>query len=302
MTGCSETSLIFQMKGVPSSEISHDKIRIADVFPDLFQAKQAMADGESPLVYVGSMLSRSEIHMLPVEQGIRPRKDRTSGITLYGALAGYSLFEWLSATAPSDFSENLWRPCRDVAVWIGSADFTNPLASLLRVFDLTRFGAARVQRGKEHALITLSDLVSAMSRGALYSEMRVSEVGSTPVAISSKATIREAVELMLNRRIRRLFLGDNPGKFVSGGSILGLIFDPGRLQKAGAYPQSWRDLAVTVLTPNEAQVVLPGTSLSEASKLMGPKPDDCLVTPDGKVISRWDLIIKPWKLGRLGYA
>jgi hypothetical protein len=33
--------------------------------------------------------------------------------------------------------------------------------------------------------------------------------------------------------------------------------------------------------------------------MIGDEPDDCLVSEGGLIISRWDLLMKPWKLGRL---
>jgi hypothetical protein len=54
-----------------------------------------------------------------------------------------------------------------------------------------------------------------------------------------------------------------------------------------------------MLGTRSARVVAPTASLNEAAWMMGDEPDDCLVSDGGLVISRWDLLMKPWKLGRL---
>jgi len=42
--------------------------------------------------------------------------------------------------------------------------------------------------------------------------------------------------------------------------------------------------------------------LDEAAKAMRLAPDDCLTTDEWRVISRWDLVVKPWRAGKLEAA
>ncbi len=272
---------------------------ISSLIPGLFKLHRPIADGNSPLMHAGFILNTSEVHILPVMKGLRPRRDRRTGLVLYGALGGYSFLEKFVKTKPKDYNDLLRTPSREIAVWIGSVDFGNPISDLLHVFEATKFGAARVSNHDIHTVATLADLVGAMRNHSLVSDMRVEQVGSKPVLISSDAEIGEAVRMMLKFRVRRLFQQDRPGEFVSSRSVIEFMLTPERLQVARRRPEEWCDAKVSVLGTRSARVVAPGASLNEAARMIGDEPDDCLVSEGGLVISRWDLLMKPWKLGHL---
>jgi hypothetical protein len=272
---------------------------ISSIIPGLFKLHRPIADGNSPLVLAGFILNTSEVHMLPVMKGLRPRRDRRTGLVLYGALGGYSFLERFMKTKPKDYNDLLQTPSREIAVWIGSVNFGNPISDLLDVFEVTKFGAARVSNNDIHTVATLADLVGAMKNHSLVSDMRVEQVGSQPVSISRDTDIREAVEKMLRFRVRRLFLQDRPHEFISSRSVIEFMLAPEQLQVVRKRPEEWCDAKVSVLGTRSARVVAPGASLNEGARLIGDEPDDCLVSEGGLAISRWDLVMKPWKLGRL---
>jgi hypothetical protein len=232
-------------------------------------------------------------------KGLRPRRDRRTGLVLYGALGGYSFLDRFVKTKPKDYADLLRTPSKEIAIWIGSVDFGDPLSDLFRVFEVTKFGAARVSSHGMHTVVTLADLIGSMRSYSLVSEMRVEQVGSQPMTISSDAEIEEAIRLMLKFRVRRLFLQGHPGEFISSQSVVEFMFTPERLQVARKRPQRWCDAKVSVLAVRSAIVVAPGASLNDAARMIGDGPDDCLFSEGGIVVSRWDLLMKPWKLGRL---
>jgi class 3 adenylate cyclase len=272
---------------------------ISSLLPGLFKLHRPIADGNSPLVHAGFVLNTSEIHILPIMKGLMPRRDRRTGLVLYGALSGYSFLEKFIKTKPKDYHDLLQTPSREIAVWIGSVDFGDPISDLLRVFEATKFGAARVSDHDMHTLVTLADLVGAMRNHSLVSDMRVEQVGSQPLSISPDAEIGEAVKMMLKFRVRRLFPQGRPGEFISSRSVIEFMLTPERLQVARTRPEQWCDAKVSVLGTRSARVVAPSVSLNEAARIIGDEPDDCLVSEGGLIISRWDLLMKPWKLGRL---
>jgi hypothetical protein len=289
---------LWQARGKPLGR-SGDGPSISSLIPGLFKLHRPIADGNSPLIHAGFVLNTPEVHILPVMKGIRPRRDRRTGLLLYGALGGHSFLEKLMKTKPKDYHDLLRTPSREIAVWIGSVDFGNPISDLLRVFEATKFGAARVSDHDMHTVVTLADLIGTMRNHSLVSEMRVEQVGSKPVSISSGDEIGEAIKMMLRFRVRRLFLQGRPGEFISSRSVIEFMFTPERLQVARMRPDEWCDAKVSVLGTRSAPTVAPGASLNEAAKMIGDEPDDCLVSGGGLVISRWDLLMKPWKQGRL---
>lgn len=272
---------------------------ISSIIPGLFKLHRPIADGNSPLIHAGFILNTSEVHMLPVMKGLRPRRDRRTGLVLYGALGGYPFLEKFVKTEPKDYNDLLRTPSREIAVWIGSVDFGNPISDLLHVFEATKFGAARVSDHDIHTVATLADLVGAMRNHSLVSDMRVEQIGSPPMSISLDTDIREAVEKMLRFRVRRLFLQGRPHEFISSRSVIEFMLTPEQLQVVRRRPEEWCDAKVSVLGTRSARVVALGASLNEAVRLIGDEPDDCLVSEGGLAISRWDLVMKPWKLGRL---
>ncbi|MGD0318321.1 MAG: adenylate/guanylate cyclase domain-containing protein [Nitrososphaerales archaeon] len=288
----------WQAMGKPLG-VRGDGPSISSLIPGLFKLNRPIADGNSPLIHAGFILNTSDLHILPVMKGLRPRRDRRTGLVLYGALSGYSFLEKFVKTKPKDYYDLLQTPSKEIAVWIGSVDFGNPVSDLLHVFEVTKFGAARVSNHDIYTVVTLADLVGAMRNHSLVSDMRVEQVGSKPLSISSDAEIGEAVKMMLKFRVRRLFPQDRPGEFISSRSVIEFMLTPERLQVARRSPEEWCDETVSVLGTRSARVVAPGASLNEAARMIGDEPDDCLVSEGGLVISRWDLVMKPWKSGRL---
>jgi class 3 adenylate cyclase/CBS domain-containing protein len=288
----------WQARGKPLGRRG-DGPNISSLIPGLFKLHRPTADGNSPLIHTVFILNTSEVHVLPVIEGLGPRRDRRTGIVLYGALSGYSFLEKFMKTKPKDYRDLLRTPSREIAVWIGSVDFRNPISDLLRVFEATKFGAARVSDYDMHTVVTLADLMGTMRNYSLVSEMRVEQVGSQSVSISSDAVIGEAIKMMLKFRVRRLFAQGRPGEFISSRSVIEFMFSPERLQVARGRPEEWCDAKVSVLGTRSARVVAPGASLNEAARMIGDEPDDCLVSEGGLIISRWDLLMKPWKLDRL---
>jgi class 3 adenylate cyclase len=272
---------------------------LSSLIPGLFKLNRPIADGNSPLIHTGFILNTSEVHILPVMKGLKPRRDSRTGLVLYGALSGYSFLQKFMKTKPKDYRDLLRIPSREIAIWIGSVEFDNPISDLFHVFDATRFGAARVSYHDIHTVVTLADLIGTMRNHSLVSDMRVEQVGSRPITISSDARIEEAVQMMLKFRVRRLFPQDRPGAFISSRSVIEFMFTPERLQVAKRRPEEWCDAKVSVLGIQSARIVAPGASLNEAARMIGDEPDDCLVSEGGLIVSRWDLLMKPWKLGRL---
>jgi CBS domain-containing protein len=150
-----------------------------------------------------------------------------------------------------------------------------------------------------HTVATLADLVGVMRNNSLVSDMHVEQVGSRRVSVSPNASIREAIETMIRIRARRLFLQGHSREFVSSRSVIEFMFTPDRLRVMRRKPSQWYNAEVSLLSTRSARVVAPGASLNDASRMIGDEPDDCLITEGGLVVSRWDLLMKPWKLGHL---
>lgn len=232
--------------------------------------------------------------MLPVEKEEISRTGK-NGIKLCGAFGGYGVLHSLVVLPPQNSYQFLWTPTHDSVVWIGSVSSDTPFDRLLHVFDATGFGAARVSNGEIHTLVTLEDVVNLIRSGVLTSEIKIDSISSVPMTVSEDTTLVDALQLMFKGRVRRLFLDDEPRKFVSDRSILALIFSPYMLKVAKDSPAKWLDLRVNQMPKRDATPVVPDASLLDGAGLLTQGSDDCLVTPTNRVVTRWDMVIKSWK-------
>ncbi|MDG6901192.1 MAG: CBS domain-containing protein [Nitrososphaerota archaeon] len=272
---------------------------IIALMPELFRSPRPVFDGNSPLITAGSMFTLNDIFMLPVIAGLHPRWGANSRVMMYGAVGGYSLLKRVAETSPPDYYKMLWTPCSETVMWIASCLSSDSIDDLLRLVEMTRFGNVRVDHLRQHTLATLGDVVALIRNRSLTSDMAAASVGSKPVSISRDRPVREAIRKMLSHNVRRLMLDGRPREFVSDRSVVRFMFRSDRLFLARDAPQRWIDAKVSDLQAQKAGRLSQGGTIYDACKVMGSQPDDCLVTDDGRVVSRWDLVMKPWKAGRL---
>ena len=109
----------------------------------------------------------------------------------------------------------------------------------------------------------------------------------------------EAMNLMCEVRIRRLFLREKAGEFVSDRNILAFLFSPKGLKIARDDPDSWTDLRLSDMGSMFARIVSSEASVEDVGKMVEPGRDVFVLSDNESVISRWDLVIKPWKAGKL---
>jgi CBS domain-containing protein len=166
------------------------------------------------------------------------------------------------------------------------------------MFSVTKFGGAKVTNDKNETLVTLSDAVGLISSGKLSTHMSTDDVSSIPIAISGEKYIVDAIRKMISQGIRRLFVEGGQGKFISDRTLIDYLFSKERLEAARDHPETWLDGKLSEVTTKEPGRCQTG-DLDAAAKIMGPAPDDCLMTDEYRVVSRWDLVVKPWRAGNL---
>lgn len=166
---------------------------------------------------------------------------------------------------------------------------------------MTKFGGVRITRGAEEALLTLGEVVDLIRNERLLIHTQTDEVCSIPIAIAGDQPIIEAIRKMISDNIRRLFVMEGKGKFISDRTIIEYMFSPKRLEVARDHPEEWIGEEVSKL-PTKFPGRCRTGDLDVAARAMGTAPDDCLTTDEWRVISRWDLVVKPWRLRRLATA
>jgi hypothetical protein len=269
-------------------------VPISKLLPDIFKVPRLATDPSSPLIYSGSLLQMSDITMLPVHKK-EVKREGEKGVKLYGAFGSYAVIQSLVVLPPENSYKFLWRPTSELLIWVGSVSSADDLDTLLSVFESTAFGAARLSGKQIRTLVTLDDVVGLVREGTLVSQLCMDDISSELITTAEDNTMVEALHLMFKARVRRLFLDDQPGKFVSDRSILALLFSPYMLKVARDSPEKWLEASVRELPKREASSVLATDSLMEGTRPLGHWPDDCLLTDNNRVVTRWDIVMKSWK-------
>jgi len=245
--------------------------------------------GKEPLIFTGSMLKITEMQVLPGKERAVPGRT----YTLCEAFGGYSVLKRLAVTEPEGYYQALWTPSEQFPSWIGACDYGDPFTKLLGVYERTKFGDAIIKHSGKKAMASLNDAVVLMKEGRLATEMSPEEVSSSLQAVSPTTSVRQAVETMLRLHVRRLFLEGRRGAYVSDRAIISEMFSPARLEVAKETPEKWLDVELGSVPSKEA-TRFQGSAMVDAAGELGGSPDDCLLTPSGRVVTRWDIVMKPW--------
>src|SRR5579862_342703 len=284
---------------------------IQSLFPDLFKIPRPIVSGSSALIISGNLLHLEEVQMLPIVQGLQPRFDPITKIKMYATLGGYSVLNAVMKTNPKDYYKLLWLPCQEIPVWIGSLKYSDSYSDLLKAFELTKFGDAAIEgSGSFPALITLQEILILFRNGVIKSKLRVSEIGSEMIKISSESTLMDALRLMFEKRVRRVFLfgADERASlqpafpFISSRDIIRFLFSPARLELAKKHPELWADAKLSEIKGSYGKEIYSGKIVNQAASEIGDGVDDCLVSHDEKrVVSRYDIVMAPWKANNYSF-
>jgi hypothetical protein len=284
--------------------------RIFDILPNLFSISRPIIAGNSPLIISGNLLHLEEVHVLPIVQGLQPRVDENTKIKMYAVLAGYSVLERIVKTNPVEYSKLIWAPCNDMPTWIGSLKYTDSFEQLLKIFELTKFGDAAVEGTlRVPALVTLTEILGLYRDHVIKSNLRVSEIGSEIISLPGETKLLDAIGDMFEKRVRRVFVQSDHAQdgatleSISGRDIIRFLFSPDRLEIAKKTPDLWVDATLGEINPSSAKTIHDGKTVNQAASEIGKEFDSCLVCePSLKVVTRWDLVMKPYQKKDYAFA
>ncbi|HUI01257.1 MAG TPA: hypothetical protein VLX56_06475 [Nitrososphaerales archaeon] len=273
---------------------------ISSLFPDLFGMSRPIATPDVPVIVAASMLTTYDAPMLPVTKVGTPPGVEKNGVKLYHAVGSLPIVSLLLRTDPRDYYKTLWNSCSSTTILIGTVRYDDPLEKLLEVFALTGFGDARVDGASPPpALLTLNEVASLYKERAITCRALAKEVASPAITIDPSFKAIHAMTLMSEKRVRRLFLKGRKGDFVSDRTILSALFSPKGLKVARDDPGSWTDVRLSDIPPAKAHLVSPDAMVEDVAALIEPGREVFMTSDGAGVLSRWDLVMKPWKAGKL---
>jgi len=265
-------------------------LRIEEAFPQVFQKTYPVLDPKTPMISALPLLRFHEIDALPLSFD-SSKKQR--------GLFGFSCLARILTLGPRRFSSFLKQPCEDASEPLTTVHSKSALSRLLDAFLETRFGFARVVESRRvGALLSLDDFLELYDRGAIGSELTLNHVASEAFSLSPETTLKKTLEEMFARRYRRVFISETRD-FVWDRGIIEHLFSPAVLAMVAQDPSS-NPLAISIseIGTTRALEARPDMTVPEAAEALGTRRGQCLVF-DGKVVTPWDVVMKPWKSKKL---
>jgi hypothetical protein len=268
-------------------------MKIKEALPYIFKRTYPVLENKTQLLVAGSLLRFHQIDAIPI--GFQKKQKK------HFAVAGYSCLSKLAQIDPTRYRNFLEGPCENAAQELSRISSDAEIVKLFRLFDKSGFGFAMVEgRYEQGALVSLRDLLSLYEKGITNTALTIGQVGSPILSMPRSSTLREVLSEMFRRRFRRIFLEAN-GKenMITDRRIISYLFSTARLDEISTGSSSdILDTAVENLDTMQPTSLPGNTKVKDAAAIMTNQIEECLVS-DKAVITPWDLIMKPWKLGKL---
>jgi len=266
------------------------RFKIKEALPTIFEVAYPVIDPRTEMMSALSLLRFQEIDALPLSF----ETDRN-----HRAIAGASCLVRLLHLKTKDLQKFLKQPCVSASDRLPTVRSEQNLSVLLDTFLETRFGFARVvEKRRVGALARLRDFLGLYETGRLETDLLVEDVATPIFSLPGKTKVRAALEKMLEMHSRRVFISGTKS-FVWDRGIIDRLFSPGVLARAARNPS--RDFLGMPLSEFErlpAIEVKPGTRVNDLAGLIRLQRGQCFVS-DGKVVTPWDVVMKPWKANAL---
>ena len=265
-------------------------MRISQALPRLFERAYPAIYPNTPMVSVLPLLRFHEIDALPLS---------FDSVKKQRGIFGYTSLARILSLGPRRFPAFLNQPCEEVSEPLATVRADQQLSRLRGEFQRTRFGFARVTEKKRvGGLASLDDVLGLYEDGVVSCRMKAEEVSSKAFMMPSSSTVRDVLEEMFARRIRRVFVGRRRD-FDWDRSIIEHLFSPAVIAQVAQEPsRDFLDVPVSVIPPTEAIQGDPDQTLKEAAARLTSERGECLVF-DGRVVTPWDIVMRPWEAKKL---
>jgi len=255
-----------------------------ELFADVFKRATPSITADSSILVAGSVLGFHGIDALNI---IR-KKAYTDEVVF-----GCNILTGLVKAFPSNIRNYVMGKCGLISTRLPVIHYDATLPDLLSRFIETKFGLAFVHKAGG-ALISLTDVLELYNKGLIDTELSCKDVASPPFRLENDATLKETLEEMIRRRIRRVFV-NNTNAFISDRTAIDYIFSPEGIQvlRDELYSTTLREIRTMGATQ-----VTGSLPLKEGARLLLRDKGQCLLCETG-VVTRWDCVLKPFKMSAL---
>lgn len=221
------------------------------------------------------------------------------------AIFGFSSLAKLVSGSSSGFSTLLNSPCVSASDPLPVFDHRDSIDEVLAAYARRRLGVALIHDSSERktkksggrseqSLLTLADFLDLMRKEKLVTQMKVSDVATPLLAVSSRTTIRAALRTMFKHRYRRVFL-DDERTYVSDRDIMDRVFRPDAIDSLESTSRDILAAPIGKLGRRRSPgAVSSNANLGEAAMKLDGDHTSCLLTTLDTVVTPWDIIMKPW--------
>ena len=269
-------------------------MKIGVAIPEVFSRTYTILDPSTHMLVALSLLKFEKVDAIPIGVVGSPGKKRV--------VSGYSSLSEINLNQ-GGVAKLLARPCENFSVVLKTIEAESDLKDLLRTIGRTGFGCVCIEKnsGKEMCgMVSLRDLLTLYGKSIFGSNLSVGDVASSPVfSLPRNATLKAALGEMLNRGIRRIFI-TGTDDVISDRSLINHVFSLSRLQASGKSSDPL-ETEIGEIEGTHASRISSETSIKEAAAHMIKTSETCLVCDRG-VVTPWDLVVKPWKVGKLSVS
>ena len=253
------------------------------LFADVFKRVTPSITADSSILVAGSVLGTHSIDALKI---IRAKAHED------GVVGGYAILKGLLEAFPTKVRSYVMSKCGSIAMRLPVVCYDATLPDLLSKFTETKFGLAFIHK-TGGALISLSDLLQ-LYEGAVDSNLMCKDVASSPFRLRHDATLKEAIEEMIRRHFRRVFVDDS-NTFISDRTVIDYIFSPEGIQVLRDELFTTRIQKIRMMNAIPVKGNLP---LKEAARLLSRDKGKCLLCETG-LVTPWDCLVKPFQMSAL---
>jgi CBS domain-containing protein len=278
-------------------------MKIASAFPRLKEKDYPIVEPDVSLLTVLFFLRMKDMDAVPITSG------ESSG---HRAVLDRSSLDLLARLGPKAFSDLLKGPCERVADELPVVEADDEVESLLDAFVKRNLGLALVRQaspGKSStSLITLIEFLDLYETGVISTGMTLGHISSPIFSLPGDTPLSTALQAMISRNYGPIFVEGVEDEeeektekgYLSDRGLINHILSPSVLAelRTGAANE-------ILSTPiNKLKRSLPlkvpaRIEIKDAAFKLGRERGRCLVSSDERVVTPWDIVIKPWKAGGL---
>jgi hypothetical protein len=269
-------------------------MKIASAFPGMKEKQYPLVEGDVPLLTVLFFLRMKDMDAVPImsreSNGHRAVLDRSS-------------LNQLVKLGPRAFGDLLKAPCERVADELPVVGLDDEVESLLDAFFKRNLGLALVHEaspGKDRSsLISLVEFLDLYETGVISTGMTVGHVSTPIFSLPRDTPLGSALQAMLGQNYGPVFVEGEEG-YLSDRGLINHILSPAVLAELGNGGAN--DILSTSIDRLKRSLPLKvpaRTELKDAAFRLGRERGRCLVSSDDRVVTPWDLVMKPWEAGGL---